>query len=65
MSDIVERLREPDWLTDFEATLVHDAADEIERLREVIRDLGTCVDWYIVGDKMKKRVSEALGGGDE
>ena len=43
------------------AQALNDEERENERLRGLLRDLGVCVDWYIVSDDLKRRVREALG----
>ena len=63
--DIVEKLRERSWYGD---GLEDDAADEIERLRELLRE---CCEFLEIGDDdcetaremtiLLKRVREAIG----
>jgi hypothetical protein len=63
VSDILNSAKRHDWYAHDEtlAGLADDAAEENERLRGLLRDLGVCVDWYIVSDDLKRRVHEALG----
>jgi hypothetical protein len=67
--DEIERLREAlqsscdeqRQLFRDEANFPCEAAIENEVLRGLLRDLGVCVDWYIVSDNLKRRIREALG----
>jgi len=60
VSDILNSAKQHDWYAHDE-TLAEELIDEIERLRGLLRDLGVCVDWYIVSDNLKQRIREALG----
>lgn len=52
MSDIVERLRDdaPNMPHDETEAMLHEAADEIERLRKTVDDLCIALNGYIIAD---------------
>jgi hypothetical protein len=60
--DIVERLRNLEWMIDQKE--LNEAADEIERLREALEEVGSYVaggDWHYMSDKTLAVVDRTLG----
>ena len=54
MSDLIVKLREAGDHAPFEPSLYHEAADEIERLRKAISDMG----WQLNPDRMGGQFTE-------